>query len=53
MDKILIVTGGSRGIGYSTALHFLHKNWKVINISRSSITLDDVINIISKTKGKL
>ncbi|WP_419419003.1 SDR family oxidoreductase [Legionella sp. D16C41] len=45
MNQVLIITGGSKGIGYATGLHFAHKNWQVINISRNSASLENSINI--------
>lgn len=45
MDKYLIITGGSRGIGEKTIAYFLERDWKIINISRTSSKLSDVTNI--------
>jgi len=44
MNKYLIITGGSRGIGEKTICHFLQHSWQVINISRTPCTMTDVIN---------
>lgn len=44
MNKILIITGGSRGIGEKTIACFLQNGWQVINISRSSCQIDSVRN---------
>lgn len=45
MKKYLVITGASKGIGFSTAKKFLDENWIVINISRSLCSLPNVINI--------
>ena len=45
MNKFLIITGGSSGIGYATALLFQKENYKVINLSRSEIPLDGAIHL--------
>jgi 3-oxoacyl-[acyl-carrier protein] reductase len=45
LNKFLIITGGSSGIGYATALLFQKENYKVINLSRSEIPLDGAIHI--------
>ena len=45
MNKFLIITGGSSGIGYATALLFHKENYKIINLSRSEIPLKDAIHI--------
>ncbi len=44
MDNTLLITGASRGIGYSTAAFFLKNNWQVINLSRQPCLLDKVKN---------
>lgn len=45
MDKFLVITGGSRGIGLATAQLFLENKYQVINLARNSCALDGVINI--------
>ena len=44
MNKWLIITGGSRGIGKSTAAFFQKQGWHVLNISRQSCDIPEVIN---------
>ncbi len=44
-QKTLIITGGSKGIGKSIIQKFLCENYRVINISRSPCSLDNVLNI--------
>ena len=44
MNKILIITGGSRGIGEKTIACFLQNGWQAINISRSPCEIDSVTN---------
>jgi 3-oxoacyl-[acyl-carrier protein] reductase len=41
----LIVTGGSRGIGYETMAYFIDKGWHAINISRSPSLFEKATNI--------
>ena len=36
MNKILIITGASKGIGFATADYFNQNHWHIINISRSN-----------------
>jgi NAD(P)-dependent dehydrogenase (short-subunit alcohol dehydrogenase family) len=45
MSNYLIITGGSRGIGEKTILRFKQQGWNVVNISRTSCTISDVINV--------
>lgn len=45
MKKYLIITGGSKGIGFATIKWFLAQNYQIINISRNPCNLDKVINI--------
>ncbi|MCL1077552.1 SDR family oxidoreductase [Parashewanella spongiae] len=42
MDKVLLITGGSRGIGKATCLYFLEKGYRVINLSRNNLALEGV-----------
>jgi len=44
-DKVLVITGASKGIGYATAQTFLDDGYRVINLSRSACLIDEVINI--------
>ena len=36
-DKIIILTGGSRGIGHATSKKFWDDGWTVITFSRSEV----------------
>lgn len=45
VSNVLIVTGGSRGIGKETIAIFQNDNWRAINISRSDCDLHNVVNI--------
>lgn len=42
MNKVVIITGGSSGIGYATANHFSQKNYIVYEFSRKGISRDGV-----------
>ena len=44
-EKVLVITGASKGIGRSTASIFLQSGYKVINLSRSNPNLDNIIHI--------
>ncbi len=45
MKKCLIITGGSSGIGASTAELFLKNHWDIINISRRPCEIANIINL--------
>lgn len=45
MNKVMIISGGSRGIGKSTITYFMKANWRVINLSRTPSNIPDVNNI--------
>ena len=45
MNKFLIITGGSSGIGFAAAVLFQKENYKVINLSRSKIPLSEAIHV--------
>lgn len=45
MTKLLVITGGSRGIGEAVIKAFQADNWQVINISRTPCNLPQVHNI--------
>lgn len=51
MDKILVITGASRGIGLATAQLFLDNNFRVINLSRSRPPLTNVDHIDADLSG--
>lgn len=44
-DKVLVITGGTRGIGLATAALFKEQGYRIINISRSPSPLPDVIQL--------
>ena len=39
-EKILVLTGASRGIGHATVKHFSEKGWRIITCSREDIPPD-------------
>tara|TARA_B100001146_G_C16133337_1_gene413395 strand:- start:246 stop:947 length:702 start_codon:yes stop_codon:yes gene_type:complete len=45
MNKALVITGGSKGIGLATSKLFYKSDYKIINLSRSQSNLDSVHNI--------
>ena len=45
MDKTLIITGGSRGIGLATASLFIRHGYQIVNLSRTLIPLDDALHL--------
>jgi len=45
MNKVLIVTGGSQGIGYATAQRFQAEGYHIVNLSRRGIALEDAQQI--------
>ncbi|ARN73961.1 SDR family NAD(P)-dependent oxidoreductase [Oceanicoccus sagamiensis] len=45
MDKVLVITGGSRGIGLATAERFADKGYCVINLSRQQPALTGITHI--------
>jgi NAD(P)-dependent dehydrogenase (short-subunit alcohol dehydrogenase family) len=44
--RTAIITGASRGIGFSTARAFADKGWRIINLSRSKLAQFDAYNIV-------
>lgn len=52
MDKVLLVTGGSRGIGAATALLAARQGWAVaVNFSKNSLAADEVVRSIRAGGG--
>ncbi len=45
MNKCLLITGASQGIGYATAQRFIAHGYKVVNISRSPCDIAAVSNL--------
>ena len=52
MDKIVLVTGGSRGIGAATALLAARQGWAVaVNYTRDASAADEVVRQINAMPG--
>lgn len=52
MDKVLLVTGGSRGVGAATALLAARQGWAVaVNYSANSLAADEVVRCIRAGGG--
>jgi len=51
-NKIVVVTGGSRGIGKATCLRFAEEGATVIVVSRNQFDIDDTVNEIKKRGGE-
>lgn len=52
MDKVLLVTGGSRGIGAATALLAARQGWAVaVNFRGNSLAADEVVRSIRASGG--
>ncbi|WP_372780981.1 SDR family NAD(P)-dependent oxidoreductase [Litorivivens sp.] len=45
MKKILVITGGSKGIGRATIAQFMEQDYRVVNLSRSAPDIDGVVQI--------
>lgn len=52
MNKYLVITGGSSGIGLATAELFLEHQFQVINLSRNSCPLNGAVNLQIDLKEK-
>ena len=53
MSKVLLVTGGSRGIGAATALAAARKGWQVaVNYSHHALAADEVVRQIRAQGGQ-
>lgn len=42
--KVILISGGTRGIGLSTAQRFCKEGWYVIICARNKIRIDNVVN---------
>jgi NAD(P)-dependent dehydrogenase (short-subunit alcohol dehydrogenase family) len=52
LNKVLLVTGGSRGIGAATALVAAQQGWSVaVNFAANSLAADEVVRAIRATGG--
>ena len=52
MDQVLLITGGSRGIGAATALQAARRGWAVaVNYASNSLAADEVVRSIRATGG--
>ena len=53
MDKVLLVTGGSRGIGAATCLLAARQGWAVaVNYTANSLAADEVVRQIRASGGR-
>ncbi len=53
MDKVLLVTGGSRGIGAATCLLAARQGWAVaVNYTANSLAADEVVRTIRASGGR-
>ena len=53
MEKVLLVTGGSRGIGAATCLLAARQGWAVaVNYTSNSLAADDVVREIRASGGR-
>ncbi len=50
MSKVLVITGGSRGIGLATIERFLKEGYQVINLSRQQPPVDGIVHIAADLK---
>lgn len=52
MDHVLLITGGSRGIGAATALQAARRGWAVaVNYASNSLAADEVVRCIRAAGG--
>ena len=50
-NKVALITGSSRGIGFATALELGQLGFKVAICSKNKKNLDKAINILDKKKN--
>ena len=49
-NKVAIITGGTRGIGYETVRTFLQKNAKVVLFGSRKETVEKAVNSLKEEK---
>lgn len=49
---VLLISGGSSGIGQATALHFVHKGYRVYEMSRSGSSHDGIVHLTGDVTKK-
>ena len=47
MNKLLVITGGSKGIGYGTTQYFMQQGYDVVNVSRSASPIKGVTQVVA------
>lgn len=52
-NKVIIITGGSEGLGKGIAKVFAHEGWNVVITARSREKLDKVAQELRNEKGKV
>ncbi|WP_269620670.1 SDR family NAD(P)-dependent oxidoreductase [Zhongshania sp. BJYM1] len=52
MNKVLIVSGGSQGIGFATAKRFLSEGYRVVNLSRRPLELAGAVHISADMQNR-
>lgn len=53
MEKVAVITGGTRGIGFETAKLFLENNYKVAIFGSRKESVDEAIQKLDKFEGKV
>jgi 3-oxoacyl-[acyl-carrier protein] reductase len=48
MKKVILITGGTRGIGFASAKKFANEGWRVIICARNKEKIDNILNDFNK-----